>query len=215
MMDAVIIIQHESCTFFFDDKDNLLKKCDFIFADDIKEEELCEMANGKLAIGEEFQKNFQSLMQDWAGGGKHFLVMDYTNAGLAVLHEIMKTGGISGADVYCVAFFHNNEEIVKNNVTEYEQNLRDWNNWYLNGVKRFPSIHIEEIPFGFALTEDYLQALFDRAFPHSEAARYRRVWKGNPQRRIDAALSRKDSVPKHVRKMLEAVAAKKKEALNG
>jgi len=209
MSDAIIIIKHDSAHFFIDHKDGLNSKFSFIDQWEIAESKHCRKREGRLIIGPGFQKHFVSLMQRWGNSGHHFLMMDYTIAALASLNEMIVSGGVQGADVYCVAFFHSDEDTVKPIDPGYEENALSWKRWYMDIFKRFPSIHIEEIPYGFTLTEDYLQALFDREFPHSEPGRYRRIWKGNAQRRIKEALSREGCIPDFVIKTLEEQAAKK------
>jgi hypothetical protein len=210
MMDAVIIIRHGSCRFFLDSKDRLGEKCEFIDEWELNEDELCEKKDNRLIITGEFQENFQTLMQRWANSGKHFLIMDYTPASVCMLGELMKQG-IAGADVCCVSFFHSDEDTVKPVESGSEENALGWIKWYMEGIRRALSIHTVEIPYGFTLTEDFLQALFDREFPHAPAARYRRVWKGNAQRRIDEALDREGSVPEWLLKKLRETAEKKAE----
>lgn len=208
MVDVVFIVQYDSCRFFLESKNQLNTKCEFIGDWELKEDELCIKKGNHITITEEFQENFHKLVQRWADSGKHFLIMDYTHASLCLLNEVVKNG-VKGADVYCVAFFHSDEEVVKPVESGYEENALGWKKWYLEGFKAFPSIHTVEIPYGFILTEDFLQALFDREFPHAPEARYRRVWKGNAQRRIDEALSREGRIPEWLVKDLRENAEKK------
>jgi len=214
-MDAVVIIKHDSCNFFLDVKERLNAKFEFIDEWEIGEKRYCRNKGEHLIVGPAFQKNFVSLLQRWGDSGHHYLMMDYTNAGLAIFSKIMEAGGVEDADILCVSFFHSDEDTVKAASAGCEKSALGWKKWYMDAVSIYPFIHIEEIPYGFTLNEDYLQALFDREFPHSEVSRFRRVWKGNPKRRIEAALAREGAVPSDAHKTMEESAAKKKGAKNG
>jgi len=214
MNEAIIIIKHDSCRFYIEHKEGLNSKFEFIDEWEIKEDRLCKKRNGRIVIGEAFQKHFHSLLQHWGDSGQHFLMMDYTTAGLAMFNEMVVSGSIHGADVYCVSFFHSDEDTIRPVEPGYEENALGWKRWYMDAISRYPGVHIVEIPYGFILTEDYLHALFDREHPHSRDGRYRRIWKGNAQRRIDEALAREDCVPDHLIKTLEELAGKRIDAAN-
>jgi hypothetical protein len=148
--------------------------------------------DSKVVWDEQYACAFERLFEEFVNSKKHILVCEFSfplAQMISMCVDYMEKNH-PVCHFYCVAFSHNDADTILLNHPRPPENSLGWRDWYKEGIARlFPVFQFVDIPYLFALNDDYLWGLVDKERPHLPDSRERRKWLGNALRRYERGLA--------------------------